>query len=72
MNMHEIHEYARRFLETHGAKAEAEAAQRAGTVDRRSAETVRESCKPRRRQSRDNDVDSAQQERARFVLRNRT
>jgi len=34
MNMHEIHEYARRFLETHGAKAEAEAAKKDGILDR--------------------------------------
>ncbi|HBF60297.1 MAG TPA: hypothetical protein DDW48_02260 [Methyloceanibacter sp.] len=34
MNMHEIHDYARRFLDTHGAKAEAEAAQRAADFEK--------------------------------------
>ncbi|MGD9069685.1 MAG: hypothetical protein PVJ46_10480 [Methyloceanibacter sp.] len=34
MNMNEIHDYARRFLGTHGAKAEAEAAQRAADFEK--------------------------------------
>ena len=34
MNMNEIHDYARRFLGTHGEKAEAEAAQRAAYFEK--------------------------------------
>ena len=45
MNMNEIHDYARRFLGTHGDKAEAEAAQRAADFekqgDRQQAEDWR-------------------------------
>ena len=34
MNMNEIHDYARRFLGTHGDKAEAEAARRAADFEK--------------------------------------
>ena len=34
MDMNEIHDYARRFLGTHGAKAEAEAAQKASECEK--------------------------------------
>lgn len=35
MDMNEIHDYARRFLGTHGDKAEAEAAQQAADCEQR-------------------------------------
>ena len=34
MNMNEIHDYARRFVGTHGEKAEAEAAQKAAECEK--------------------------------------